>query len=198
MSKNCTPTTGWTPPSPGSSRSDSPGERSARRPAAGRRSIPARVPLGLAALLAALSGCLQIDTHIKLYEDGSATVTEKLRFSKRLLDLEAKQAADLRLSSLLTRKAALDRMKHMGKGIELVSHKIHDVEKGARESLAVFRIADLNDFRYVSPFLAYVDYPKNNVIRAKLYPLYKSENYVGVAGQMAVVFWPLRPARLLS
>lgn len=158
-----------------------------------RRSIG---PTAIIALVLAVVGCLQVDTRIRLHEDGSATITEKLRFSRGLLDLEDKAGADLKLSPLLQKKAALERMKHMGKGMRLVSHKIHRAEKGATESVTVFKIPDLNDFRYVSPFFAYLDYAKNNVIRVRLYPLYKSENYVGVAGEMAVLFWPLRnPAR---
>jgi len=151
---------------------------------------PCRLVLGVLGLLAA--GCLQIDTRIVLHEDGSATITEKLRFSKRLLDLQDKAGGKLHLSALLEKAAALERMKHMGKGIRLVSHKVHEVEKGALESVAVFHIRDLNDFRYVSPFPSYVDYSKNNVIRCRLYPLYKSESYVGTAGEMAVLFWPLK------
>jgi len=148
----------------------------------------------LAPVLAAvfLCGCLHIETHIRLHQDGSATITEKVRFSRRLLDLEDKTGGPHKLSPLLTRAAALGRMKQMGKGIQLLSHKVQDVEKGARESVAVFRIPDLNEFRYVSPFFAYADYATNNVIRVRLYPLYKSESYVGSAGEMAVVFWPTK------
>ena len=48
----------------------------------------------LAAILAsAASGCLQIETRIKLHEDGSATITERLQFSKRLLDQSAQGGA---------------------------------------------------------------------------------------------------------
>jgi hypothetical protein len=140
-------------------------------------------------LLAA--GCLQIDTHIKLHEDGSATITETLRFSRRLLDLEDKTGKGS-LTALLEKPAALERMKHMGKGVRLVSHEVRDAERGARESVAVYKIQNLNEFRYASPFPSYADYATNNVIRAKLYPLYKSEGYVGTAGEMAVVFWPTR------
>lgn len=150
-----------------------------------------RRPL-LVVLVLLAAGCLQIDTRIVLREDGSATITEKVRFSKRLLDLQDKPGGKLNLSALLEKAAALERMKHMGKGIRLVSHKVRDAEKGARESVAVFHIGDLNEFRYVSPFPSYADYSKNNVIRCRLYPLYKSESYVGTAGEMAVLFWPLK------
>ena len=160
------------------------------------RRRPLLVVLVLLAAGCLQAGCLQIDTRIVLHEDGSATVTEKVRFSKRLLDLQDKPGGKLSLSALLEKAAALKRMKHMGKGIRLVSHKVHEAEKGARESVAVFHIRDLNEFRYVSPFPSYVDYSKNNVIRCRLYPLYKSESYVGSAGEMAVLFWPLkRPQR---
>jgi len=151
-----------------------------------------RPPIIALWVLLSASGCLQVDTRIRLHEDGSATITEKLRFSKALLDLESTDDPALKLRPLLQKQAALDRLKHMGKGIRLVSHKVREAEKGSRESVAVFKIPDLNDFRYVSPFLAYADYPKNNVIRVRLYPLYKSESYVGTAGEMAVLFWPTK------
>lgn len=146
--------------------------------------------LGMAAALSALAGCMQLDTRVHVNEDGSATITEKLRFSRRLLDLgDAKGEGGSEVASLLSKDAALERMKHMGDGMTLTSHEIKEVEGGARESIAVFQIPDLNNFKYVSPWLAYTDYPENNVIQAKLYPLYKSNPYAnGKAGEMAISF----------
>jgi len=133
------------------------------------------------------AGCLQLETRITLHEDGSATITERLRFSRRLLDLEGQQASELQ--RLLSREAALDRMKHMGKGVELASHEVRDAEGGSREAVTVFKTPDVNGFRYVSPWLAYVDYPENNVVECRLRPVYKSRPYAAAkAGEMAVTF----------
>ncbi len=142
----------------------------------------------LAAATAAPGGCLQIDLRVKLHTDGSATVTERLRFSRRLLDLGGRQDPKLRLAPLLERPAVLERMKHMGAGMKLESHRVADAEKGARESVAVFRVADVRELRYVSPFLCYADYAENNVLQVQMRPLYKSRNYVGTAGEMELAF----------
>ena len=57
------------------------------------------------------SGCLQIKTNIKLAADGSAVITERLRFSKSLLELSATDGAAGGIDALLTKSAALARMK---------------------------------------------------------------------------------------
>lgn len=149
----------------------------------------------IAAMVLALaaSGCFELDTRIKLNPDGSGTITEKLRFSQQLLDLGSKESGALRITELLTKEAVQERLKQMGKGVRLVSHEVRDVENGARESMAVFQVEDLNDFQYASPFLAYADYPQNSTIRCQVVPLLKSRNYAGLAGEMAVAFRPLKP-----
>lgn len=147
------------------------------------------------ACLLFLPGCLEIDTRIKVNPDGSATVTEKLRFSQRLLDLGSKEEGALRVADLLTEEAVRDRLKVMGKGVQLVSHTVDDVEGGAREAATVFQVADLNDLRYASPFLAYTDFPENNIVRVEMVPLMKSRNYAGQAGEMAVAFRLVKPPK---
>jgi hypothetical protein len=145
------------------------------------------------ALLVALSGCLQLETRIKLNEDGSATITERLQFSKRLLDLSGKKKGKTEIgdiAALLTKESAVARMKQMGKGIALVSHKTRDAAKGARESIAVFKIPDFRDFRYVSPYMANYNYPKHCVLKPNLFPCHTSTWYGRIAGQMAVTFTP--------
>jgi len=151
--------------------------------------------LGLALVTVVFVGCLQIDVCLKINEDGTDTITERVRFSALLLDV-SQEEPEPRLSSLLEKPAVLDRMKHMGKGVSLVSHEVREVAGGAKESVAVFKVQDLNEFRYVSPFLAYTDYPKNYIVKCTFEPLYKSRNYAGSAGQMAMSFRPLkRPQR---
>ncbi len=142
----------------------------------------------LTTALAPLAGCLQLHLRVRLNTDGSATVYENVRFSRRLLDLGGKQDTELKIAPLLEKAAVGERMKHMGKGIKLLSHKVVEVEKGARESQSVFQIADVRELKYVSPFMAYADYKANNVLQVRMAPLYKSNNYVGVAGQMGVGF----------
>ena len=150
----------------------------------------------LLVLPAALTGCMHLDTHIRVQADGGATITEKLRFSRRLLDLSGKDGSDLDLLSLLGKAAAEQRVKQMGQGANLVSHDLKEVEGGAKESIAVYKIADLNELHYVSPWLAYVDYPANNVVRCKFEPVYKSRPYQGAkAGEMTLSFYHLKPPK---
>ncbi|MCG3181511.1 MAG: hypothetical protein BIFFINMI_03907 [Phycisphaerae bacterium] len=136
--------------------------------------------------MAPLAGCLQIDVNIMLDPDGGATVTEKVRFSRRLLDLDVPDNAALQVAPLLEKPAFLERMKHMGKGITLVSHKVEDVEKGARQATAVYHIPDLRDLRYVSPFLATGNYTERSSISFDLFPVVEDTWYGRHAGQMAV------------
>lgn len=142
----------------------------------------------LCALLAGLSGCMQINTLVQLKADGSADITERVRFSRRLLDLGEKAGGELNIASLLEEAAAQKRMANMGEGITLTSHKIEDVEGGARESVTVYHIADANNFTYVSPFLAYTDYASNNKVKLTVKPIYEGTWWGRRAGKMAVSF----------
>lgn len=143
----------------------------------------------LAAML--LSGCFELETRIRLHPDGSATVTERLNLSERLLDLGQAPGTNQPVVGLLTREAVEARMKQMGKGIRLASHETRTGAHGSRESIAVFEIADANEFRYASPFLAYTDYVDNNLVKFDMVPLLKSRNYAGTAGEMALTLRPL-------
>ena len=142
-----------------------------------------------------LPGCMQLDTHVKLNEDGTVTITERLRFSRRLLDLSGKEGSENDIASLLKKEAAEERAKHLGKGAVLISHEIKDVEGGARESVAVYKIDDLNELIYVSPFAAYKDYATNNTARFHIYPVVET-SWVGCdAGDVAVTLRPLNPPK---
>ncbi len=138
-----------------------------------------------------LCGCVEIETVVKLRPDGSAVVTERLAFAQRLLDLDDEAADGKRLADLLTREAALQRMKQMGKGIRLVSHTVGEGNRAALESVTVFEIDDVAELRYASPLLAYADYAKNNVVQVHFEPCYIGTWWGRRAGDLAIAFRPL-------
>ncbi len=111
-----------------------------------------RIRTALLTCALAAGGCLQLDTTIRLHEDGSATITERLGFSRRLLDMDA--GGQPTLEPLLTRAAAEERARRMGPGVELRRHDVRDGERGIRESVTVFHAADLTKIVYQSPFPA--------------------------------------------
>jgi hypothetical protein len=133
-----------------------------------------------ALLLLLTSGCLQIETRVKVHEDGSATITERVRFTRQLLDLAGERKPEL--LKMLGREAVLERMKKMGQDLVLVKHELRDAEGASKESWAEFKVDHINKFRYVSPWMAYADYPENQALKFELAPLYKG----GMAGNMAV------------
>ena len=88
-----------------------------------------RLMMGMTALLLA-SGCLQLETRIKLHEDGSATVTERLEILPALLEMEAGATSltGMTFERLLSRERAQERVKEMGKGVTLVSHDVRTTQ----------------------------------------------------------------------
>ncbi|MFT5525251.1 MAG: hypothetical protein ACI9G1_004418 [Pirellulaceae bacterium] len=130
----------------------------------------------LATLTLCSGGCFELETTIKMRRDGGATVTERVRFSQRLLDFDVDQDGEIKVAELLSKEGVLDRMKHMGKGIQLKSHEIKDAENGAMESVAVFEIDDISELRYASPFLAYLDYAENNIVKVNMEPAYETNS----------------------
>jgi hypothetical protein len=107
------------------------------------------VPAACVALAIGTVGCLQIDTTIRLNEDGSGTVTERLRFSRELLDADRTESG-VSFEFLLARQNAEKRVARMGKGARLAAHSVQNSELASRESVAVFEIPDLTDLRYPS------------------------------------------------
>jgi hypothetical protein len=99
-----------------------------------------------------VAGCFQLDTTIRLNEDGSAVVTERVNFSRRLLDM-AQGDSGPAIEGMLSREAAEARAKRMGKGVTLVRHEVRDGSKGSRELVAEYRVEDISQFLYDSPFL---------------------------------------------
>lgn len=153
-----------------------------------------QIRTGLAALVLVAAGCLQIETTIVLHADGSATTTERVTFSRKLLDMAAGQKADLQLETLLTRKAALERMQRMGKGTRLVSHEVRNGPKGSRVSVAVFKTPDLANFVYVSPFIPRRGKGPSRALGLKtvVWPTYRDHSsWAYLAGWMCVDFRPV-------
>ncbi len=128
-----------------------------------------------------VTGCLQIETTISLHEDGSATITERMQFSRQLLEFRDKEQPELNVAALLEKPRILERMKHMGKEITLVSHKVQDGERGSRESISVFKIPKVEDFRYVSPFFGKGDYAQQNAMTCRIWPQY-DDRWTGMRG----------------
>ena len=151
------------------------------------RTLDLRI-LTTALLAFAAAGCLQIETRLKLHETGGATITERVQFSKRLLEFRDKKNPKLNIATLLEKQAVLDRMKHMGKGITLVSHQVRDAEKGARECVSVFKIPQVTDLRYVSPYLGKGDYAREKAIVCRTWPYYRNSWDGKRAGWMAIGF----------
>jgi hypothetical protein len=145
-----------------------------------------------------MSGCMQIDTHIKLERDGSGTVTERVVFSRRLLELSGPSGSDTDIAGLLSKATAEERVKHFGTGAKIAKDPvIRDVEGGGREMLTVYHIDDFAELRYVSPFLCMKDYREHNSIKFTFNPHYEYDKtyllyQAGELGlQMAVIGGPV-------
>ena len=120
-----------------------------------------------ALLLMLAGGCFQIETRVKLHEDGSATITERFQLSQRLMEFENPGGGPV-LASELTKEAVMERMKLMGKGTTLVSHEVRDGEGGGRESVSVFKIPDITEFQYASPYVSLPGYSGRCLMKCRL------------------------------
>lgn len=144
-----------------------------------------KMGLALAALLLVFgAGCLQIETRVKLNEDGSAVVTERVRFTRELMDLAGDRKPEL--LKMLSREAAA---KRLGKDAVLVKHEIRDAEGAAKESFAEFKLDDLNKFQYASPWFALGGYAASPVMKCELAPVMGPDD---LAGHMRVRFSEVR------
>ncbi len=139
----------------------------------------------LAALCGA-TGCLQLDMDIELHKkDAGATVTERLRISRTLLDLAQGRPGGVdQAVRHLNREAALSRMAHMGEGMTLQRHEIVELEDGSRESVAVYRIPDVENMRMLNPILQmHAPVPMARIV----FTPYRSGPY---AGQIRITLQP--------
>ncbi len=145
--------------------------------------------LGLSAV--SMVGCMQLETRVLLNEDGSATLTERVQFSRRLLERSDEQGGKFDVASLLREEAAQERVKHLGQGARLVSHKVGSGEKGSRETVTVFHIPDVNNLRYVNPFVRQPEYGKNTVVGFEV-DVVKKASYLGDRpGELRLRIMPL-------
>ena len=107
-------------------------------------------PLLWAMLLAC--GCVQVDLKVTLHpNDGGATVTETVRASRMAIEACKSEQERGELLSHLKRAGAESRMKDMGEGLTLASHQMRKLPGGGRESVAVYKIAELNKLRIPNP-----------------------------------------------
>lgn len=164
-----------------------------------RRTSPRPVPGPLLAALAAAlmvmaPACLQVEVTVQMHENGWATITERVRFSKRLRELDGDKPPAKRLVRLLDKAAAEQRAKHLGKGAHLVSHKVSDLQDGGRESAAVYKIPDIEDLRLVNPYLH--DAAPGRVMRLQFGPIYRRVHSFHRVGDLMMYLVPAeRPTR---
>ncbi len=153
-----------------------------------KRTMRSLLLCGTISLAIFCSGCMQVETLVKLNEDGSATVTERLRFSARLLDMAQSKAGKTGVAQYLEKSYAQQRAPRFGKGAVLIDHKVVDAEGGARDAISVFKVPDINDFQYSNPFLATGAYANRGIIKCNVAPLYASDWTGAVAGQLSASF----------
>ena len=113
----------------------------------------ASVPLWLI-----LAGCVELDLRVKINPDGSAVVTERVRFSEQALDLASTLPAADGLEVFLKKERAEERLRLMGKNVTFVSHEVKDLPGGAKECITVYSAPDVNDLLFCSPAVCYADF----------------------------------------
>ena len=132
-------------------------------------------PLARAVLLAAAAlltaGCSRLDVRIKLNADGSATIIERMTFSRTQLEQEVSLPGGPRLKDFLTKGRALKRAERMGAGCKLVRHQVRKTADAGMEATAVYTIPDINDLRYLPPFFAAPAQPAS-ALRIEVGPSY--------------------------
>jgi len=147
-----------------------------------------RLGLLITCLAIVSAGCLQIEVTVQMHEDGGATVTERVRFSKRLRELDAGNPPEKQLVALLERRVAEQRAKQMGKGTTLVSHKVAELQDGACESTAVYKIPDIEDLRLINPYLH--DAPPGRTMRLSFSPIYRRVHSYHRVGELMMYLVP--------
>jgi hypothetical protein len=138
---------------------------------------------------------MQIETRVKLETDGTATITERVRFSNRILDMKLDGSGVPDMNTLLAKSTAERRAQQLGETCKLVSFDAKPTANG-KEIISVYKIDDLNQLRYVSPYVSYLDYASNNAIKFRLEPVYKSRPYQdSKAGEISVALLHEKPPK---
>lgn len=112
--------------------------------------------MGALLLLAAalFTGCMQIDVTVAMHDkDDGATITERIRLTRQLLEVCPTDEKKKELLAHLTREAALKRMKQMGKGVTLESHNQKKLPNGSIQSITVFKIPKIKNLILCNPLI---------------------------------------------
>mgnify|MGYP006283478967 CR=1 FL=1 len=103
---------------------------------------------------ALFTGCMQVDIMVEMHDkDPGATITERIRVTRKLLDVCPAGEKRKKLLSHLSKESAQTRLKKMGKGIQLKSHKQDKLPDGSMQSIAVYTIPELRHLRIPNPFV---------------------------------------------
>jgi hypothetical protein len=125
--------------------------------------------LSVPALALLVGGCVQVDVTVALHEnDGGATITERLRLSRKLQDACTSEAELKRALGFLSKERALERTKSMGKGVTLASHKTSKLPDGSLETVVVYKIPEVEDLRLHNPM--FETQPPSTAMRLVQYP----------------------------
>jgi hypothetical protein len=116
---------------------------------------------------------VQLDVHVKLHEDGRATVTERLAFSRGILEQDAGSPGGWNLEKSLGREAALERAACFGEGARLTSHRSSSTTDGGIEAVSVYDLAHVHSFRFLPPFPAMKGHT-NGLLRLTVEPCYST------------------------
>ncbi len=127
-------------------------------------------------------GCLQVDVHVEMHDDGSATITERVRLSRRLLELDERLDREPKLAEFIERANIDRRAGTMGEGLEVTGHEVEKFEDGSIESRATYAIPDITDLRLVNPFLGRGCAGHN--IRIHFSPIYERIHSYHVIGEI--------------
>lgn len=100
------------------------------------------------------SGCVHVDVTVALHDkDFGATITERLRVTRTLKKM-CRGPEDMKaVMSHLTKEAAMKRLKNMGKGVTLTSHKKVELPDGSSESISVYTIPNINHLQISNPYI---------------------------------------------
>jgi len=118
-----------------------------------------------------VAGCLEVEVSVDMHQDGSATITERVRLSRELLELDRRLDRDPKAEDLVGRAQIDRRAEQMGEGVVVERYEVERGEDGSIEARTVYRIPDIEDLRLVNPFLAHDRVGR--VMRIQFSPMYE-------------------------